>query len=419
MRGLRKSKRISWASDLNLCQVKLFLSDESPSQVGLGGQDHLQPKESWPWHPVGAGSDDNLPPGFEGIQPANSSQIKLSQISLIQWRCPFRFAMDPTWQVASGEESKEVEFESQREMRVLEAVYPRPSAIPPNPASPMRANESYYNDQNTPKIPITPIEDEDALPDTLSSSSSYVAPPTTTVVSHSANGLQPPGIVPGVEPDVVSAAYYALNAAMSNTTQGNLIDPNLLIKLLSDPSLIQKLASSTHAPSTSSQQTPQPPPIPKFPPPATLALPTHLTFTIPTSSSNTHYPPQSRAGPVHVPAPLPVSVSVSGSNLQSHPVEVNPPAKKDINYYKSLIQQHGGEKEKPELENNDNINNQKTQDMRPPKVNKPCMYFNSARGCRHGANCVFQHDSSSSRVSSLGEAQSGKRMKMDREITGT
>lgn len=64
-------------------QVKLFLSDESPSQVGLSGQDHLQAKESW--H-----SDDNLPPGFEGIQPANLFQNKLSQITLIQWKCPSR-----------------------------------------------------------------------------------------------------------------------------------------------------------------------------------------------------------------------------------------------------------------------------------------------------------------------------------------
>lgn len=34
------------------------------------------------------------------------------------------------WQVVAGEESKEVESENQREIRVLEAVYPRPSAIP-------------------------------------------------------------------------------------------------------------------------------------------------------------------------------------------------------------------------------------------------------------------------------------------------
>lgn len=33
--------------------------------------------------------------------------------------------------MVAGEESEESEVQSQREMRVLEAVYPRPSAIPP------------------------------------------------------------------------------------------------------------------------------------------------------------------------------------------------------------------------------------------------------------------------------------------------
>ena len=36
-----------------------------------------------------------------------------------------------TWRVVVGEESQEIEVENQREMRVLEAVYPRASAIPP------------------------------------------------------------------------------------------------------------------------------------------------------------------------------------------------------------------------------------------------------------------------------------------------
>lgn len=39
--------------------------------------------------------------------------------------------LDLSWQVVAGEESEESEVQSQREMRVLEAVYPRASAIPP------------------------------------------------------------------------------------------------------------------------------------------------------------------------------------------------------------------------------------------------------------------------------------------------
>lgn len=419
MRGLQKSKRVSWASDLNLCQVKLFLSDECPSQVGLGGQDHLQAKASWPWHSGGAGSDDNLPPGFEGIQPANLLQNKLSQVPLIQWKCPSRFVLDPNWQVAAGEESKELEVESQREMRVLEAVYPRPSAIPPNPASPMGTEEPYYNDQHTPLIPITPIEDEDMAPDSSSIASNTSLQASATMASHSSNG----GMVSGVEPDVVSAAYSALNAAMSNGSQGSLIDPNLLIKILSNPTLIEKLVSSTstHGPSISGAQISQPLSMPTLPaisaaelpppPPPVQARTTHLPFsTASSSSSSAHYPTPSRGGPV------PVAVS----NLPPPEVNQGPPAKKDISYYKSLIQQHGGENAEAASNNNNNNSNVKTRGDTKGKIMKPCIYYNSPRGCRHGANCVFQHDSSSS---SSQQQQRGlpdaKRMKMDREISGT
>ena len=41
-----------------------------------------------------------------------------------------QFVLDLNWQVVTGEESKDVEIQNQREVRVLEAVYPRPSAIP-------------------------------------------------------------------------------------------------------------------------------------------------------------------------------------------------------------------------------------------------------------------------------------------------
>lgn len=70
--------------------MKLFLSEESPSLIGLGAQDHLHAKSSWPSYSAGAGSDDNLPPGFEGTHPANVLHDKLSQIPVIQWKCPPR-----------------------------------------------------------------------------------------------------------------------------------------------------------------------------------------------------------------------------------------------------------------------------------------------------------------------------------------
>lgn len=42
-----------------------------------------------------------------------------------------QLVLNPDWLVVAGEESKEAELQIQRELRVLEAVYPRLSAIPP------------------------------------------------------------------------------------------------------------------------------------------------------------------------------------------------------------------------------------------------------------------------------------------------
>lgn len=73
-------------------QVRLFLSEESPSQVGMGTQDHLQAKP-WLLQGGGMGSEDNLPPGFELIPPANPWAAKLSHISLVKWKCPPRVCL--------------------------------------------------------------------------------------------------------------------------------------------------------------------------------------------------------------------------------------------------------------------------------------------------------------------------------------
>ena len=74
---------ISW-----ICQVRLFLSEDSPSQAGLRPQDNLQAKGSWLMHAAGPSSDDSLPPGFESLQPTSDLKIDISQIPLIRWRCP-------------------------------------------------------------------------------------------------------------------------------------------------------------------------------------------------------------------------------------------------------------------------------------------------------------------------------------------
>lgn len=52
--------------------------------------------------------------------------------------------LDLSWQVVAGEESEESEVQSQREVRVLEAVYPRASAIPPKYETSL-SSEGFYS----------------------------------------------------------------------------------------------------------------------------------------------------------------------------------------------------------------------------------------------------------------------------------
>ncbi|KAL5706550.1 hypothetical protein ACHQM5_024703 [Ranunculus cassubicifolius] len=443
VRSLQKSKRVSWASDINLCQIRLFLSDESPSQVGVGGEDNLQVKASWLVHSTGGASEDQLPPGFEGSHSTVDHLKKdVSQIPLVKWQRPPKFVLNPHWQVVAGEENEETEVQKQREMRVLEAIYPRASAIPPNPSAPIELEDTrqhFEYERNIPLIPVTPIEDEEVAQQpppksvalTTTSNNSLLGtplPPSQCFLGHQGIPMNFPSniggapkalnttsssnekLVPGVEPDVVAAASAAFTAIMKSNEQGSLIDRELLIKILSNPELIEKLVVDYGTCGNNSSA----PPLPVSylnnrvePPPMSSSLPA---------------PP----GLFHpVPPPTPP-----------------PPTFKDINYYKSLIQQHGGEKiesqeqqQQQQQQQYVNYHNQQQQQFLGSKTEasnivlrgesetsskkkRTCLYFNSSRGCKKGASCMYQHDVSCAQPRMQSEAQNPKRMKLDREITG-
>ncbi|MCD7456073.1 hypothetical protein HAX54_030575 [Datura stramonium] len=488
MRGQKKPKRVTWASDVNLCQVKLFLSEDPPSQVGSGAQDHLQAKISLPLRGGILVSDDNLPPGFEGAQPASRWKNKLAQIPVIKWSRPPSFVLDIKWQVVAGEESNDMEVQKQREMRVLEAIYPRESSIPPNP-SVVTGEETLHDEQHTPVIPITPVEEEEvadpsfgtAIPTNAVSSTAQVMQSGVSLSNRNAgnnlpvHGISSPGVVPGMKPDVVAAAQAALMTQIA--PNGNLIDHELLMKILCDPKIVEQLVthqgvvgtSSHSVPATSTQsvsatgnmpnQRPQASSItttpqsvasradPSFihtgridPPPVQVSRTELVMPSVAGVSNGPFHSAPSRIGPIpslrpHAPeglsAPLP-SVGAPAATVSIPSSSMPAPVARDINYYKSLIQQHGGERQEtlPQYSNH-NRNNQQLGSVQEsqnsynsrdskPKIMKPCIYYNSSRGCRHGANCAYLHDASpQQRVGSLPEVQSSKRMKMDREITGT
>ncbi|CAF2109605.1 hypothetical protein Bca4012_094349 [Brassica carinata] len=408
MRALHKSKRVSWPPDFQLCQVRLFVSDDSPSQVGSESQDHLQAKS----HP----SEDNLPPGFGGPLSANESQIKLSDIPVIKWKCSIRIMLDEEWRVVAGEESKEVEAQNQRELRVLEAFYPGASAIPPNPSVPADVDNSDYDDQQTVVIPILPVEDDDLAMDSASDLPSQSGVDVGTEPSRTDENTSVSSTLPAA-----SEIMAALTAISNNKELGRgMIDQDLLMKILSNPKLVENLVANSGGAGSVSSNGSRP----------YLSEANGVVTTTPASSNGQYYP---QPTVTHTP-----SITYPPPAPSDHPNYGAPPAR-DASYYKSLIQQHGGERQEapppvqqhlgyrynpqpgggpnPEMVNSNNNNNQRPRDSKP-KIMKPCMYFNSSRGCRNGANCLYQHDAAAYQPrnpNNGNEMPSAKRMRFDRD----
>ncbi|XP_027346888.1 zinc finger CCCH domain-containing protein 6-like [Abrus precatorius] len=255
MKRARKSNRVSWATGGNLCQVKLFLSEDYPSKVGQRTQDHLQAKISSVLH-SSINEPNDLPPGFESSHFLTQSKAEFSHISQIKWERPPLFVFSPHWRVAAGEESKEKEDQKLREVRVLEAVYPRLSAIPPSPSVSLDVEEEEYDDTITPLIPIIPIEEEefteyDVNPplnvqsqNTLQyiSGTTPIGPASNApcTVSSDACAKPLPGVSSGLEGDFVAASAVVATIMKSNE-QGRMIDMDLLVKIFNDPEMIEKL----------------------------------------------------------------------------------------------------------------------------------------------------------------------------------
>lgn len=261
MKRARKSNRVSWASPANLCQVKLFLSEDYPSKVGLNLQDSLEAKASSMLCSSTNESID-LPPGFESGHFPNQSKVQFSHIPKIKWECPLPFVFSPNWLVAAGQESREKEVQKLREIRVLEAVYPRPSAIPPSPSVSLDVEEEEYDDNSTPLIPIIPIEEEESMtnlpklaaavnthpnvqpqnlhhymPATTSNSSDRNSPRT---VSSDARLMPLAGVSSSLEADA-AAASEVVAAILKSNEQAGLIDMDLLVQILNDPKMIENL----------------------------------------------------------------------------------------------------------------------------------------------------------------------------------
>ncbi|KAH7519940.1 zinc finger CCCH domain-containing protein 30 [Ziziphus jujuba] len=484
MKRSRISKRVSWAPGVNLCQVKLFSCDDCPLKVGMISKDHLEAKSSKMLHSNTMGSD-GLPPGFEnGFVAVSQSRTELPLIPQIQWKCPPKIVMSNNWQVASGEESEEVKHQKSRELGVLEAVFPRFSAIPPSPAVSLDVQNENYNDSCTPLVPIIPIEEEESI------YTPYIPAPVNTTTSsqpldlsgsrlrsemlNTANcnssapeplsSAQPAlgKLLPGLGADAVASASAALAVVNTVGQNGSMIDTDLLIKILADPKMIQKLISegppagtgsapksmvSPHITGTNTVTQSAPMSFPTIPDNRVQTVLNTVPFqpdTLPVSGFN-------RTTPSSVPAPILEShrqlmPGLPNGNLFAIPNRVRSSAKtvsvkpntapiatltKDANYYKNLIRAHGGEKDKTEESifsrkrnhHNDFQELKLDQNVRQGELKlknaKPCIYFKTTKGCRNGINCPFQHDMPIQwRTGSLIEAHGAKRMRLGGETAG-
>ncbi|KAK8587147.1 hypothetical protein V6N13_086152 [Hibiscus sabdariffa] len=482
MKRSRKTNRVSWAPGVNLCQVKLFLKEDCPSKVGGEQQDALQAKTPWALHPSGGCAND-LPPGFEGGHHGGR-KCNLATIPRIQWKIPPKFALNFNWHVVAGEESKEAEAQKLREKRVLEAVYPRLSAIPPNPVFPDVEVER-HDDSQIPLVPLTPIEDDEGAD--LSSGIAAQAKSPSNFEKPAL--LMPPGLsntgtpntphcpssaaeapISGASSDMMEAALAALTTVMKSKEQGSLVDPDLLVKILSDPKMVEKLICNHHHPSAAADGNLVS--APSFvPEPETgvtslpCSKPATTSSSMPAVRNSKHLVkefqhslsrPVSMADTVSNSMPMRVESSsfpfpssninvISGhrvangttaaystmnqvqpalSMVSVHPaiisttamqtMEANPV--KDANYFKNLIREHGREKEEAKVHNISqtvsHLNH--IQNTSKTKFRKPCMFYNSSKGCRQGSNCPYLHDNKTLQwqTGRTLEAPSAKRMKL-------
>ncbi|KAF5738131.1 hypothetical protein HS088_TW13G01026 [Tripterygium wilfordii] len=315
----RKRNRASWAGG-NPCQVKLFLAKDSHSDVSderLQGQlkssgmlcppkvgavlSHCHVRSSGLWRSNDMESQAHFP-GSKGCPNVCDKPFRIPQI---KWKCPPKFIMRHNWLVAAGEESLERDSQKLREMRLPEAVYPSLSHIPPSPSVSLDIEDQHYDDSLTPEVPLINEEEEaivipsdlvaplntstadhlPAGPQHLSSSKT----PNTLAFEPAANQKPTSGLLhdvgekcspktlpacqkpssellraldipaPELLTDLITAAEAAVTAIVKSKEEGSMIDTDLLIKIFSDPIMIQQLmkengaSSGTDTPTLSSK----------------------------------------------------------------------------------------------------------------------------------------------------------------------
>ncbi|GJN01435.1 hypothetical protein PR202_ga18702 [Eleusine coracana subsp. coracana] len=204
-----------------------------------------------------------LIPRAKGITSSVGTASPIIWVWVVFYVTAAPMAFNPDWLVVAGEESEEAALQNERIFGALEAIYPRPSNIPPNPFVSPDVIDSNYDDSQTQLVPLIPIEEDDSfdqleeppvdLPNNYHQSDKYesavISVPRvsdssiTATMKHQANGLMGASNAGmPTEPDVLAAASAAYTAIMQSNQMGSMIDQDLLIiKILSDPAQLERL----------------------------------------------------------------------------------------------------------------------------------------------------------------------------------
>lgn len=275
-----------------------------------------------------------------------------------------------------------------------------------SPSVSMGVEESHCIDGQTTLIPITPVEDEDAAAETLSYSlepfhvsQSLQLASGVLKDSNSATSMQ---LACGLASDVAVAASVALTNLVKSNEHGNFVDHELLNNILNNPEVIEKLVGDYGAINNSQYVHNAGSSLAAFSNPS---IPIQGETTTPSSvvfSGTSSYAPPIGGLVEPITTQWPPRPAMS-SAIVSSSIEV-PPAR-NVNYYKSLIQQHGGDKQEtlpysskrqiPQSATNyETTSYNHRGKVSKPKIMKPCIFFNTSKGCRKGANCDYHHDAS-------------------------
>lgn len=283
-RGLKRprSKKVTWAEGSKLCRVRLFSSEDAPYLAGVDQQDRLNAKMSKSVHASSVPMSMGNPPSFLTRPGAKRVPGRLvddaaidAVVPTVAWRRPPAFKPDvqASWSsVGAGEESSEVAVQHARQIRVLEAVYPRSSSIPSSPAEPAEAQNSLQDDV-IPVIPVMPLAEDVAEPN---KAAAYSHVSDLSVGGQGCSFQQAPSAFPHPHASAACSALPSVSTSLFNLPTashqqetiaaasaassissvvaeavkkskeaGSLIDSELLFRILQNPSLLDTLKNSS------------------------------------------------------------------------------------------------------------------------------------------------------------------------------